>query len=38
LDVALSVDFAALQAVYVVENLYKKERRALEVHAEPDAP
>ena len=38
LDVALSVDFAALQTVYVVENLYKKERRALEVHAEPDAP
>ena len=38
LDVALSVDFAALQTVYVVENLYKKERRALEAHAEPDAP
>jgi rod shape-determining protein MreC len=38
LDVALSVDFAALQTVYVVENLYKKERRALEVHAEPDTP
>lgn len=38
LDVVLSVDFAALQTVYVVDNLYKKEQRSLEVHAEPDTP
>jgi len=34
LDVELSVDFAALQTVYVVNSLIKKEQRALEEHAE----
>lgn len=37
LDVKLSVDFAALQTVYIVENLFKKEQKALEAHAEPEA-
>lgn len=37
LDIALSVDFATLQTVYVVDHLYKKERSALEAHAESDA-
>jgi rod shape-determining protein MreC len=34
LDVELAVDFAALQTVYVVQSLVKREQRALEAHAE----
>jgi hypothetical protein len=38
LDVDLSVDFAALQTVYIVNSLAKKERIELEAQAELEVP